>query len=291
MPPAATLTEDGKILLPTGVGDGRSYSPSSLLRFLAGYNKLYDFTKGNGWVAVRYAPNGMTLSQLRDMSGMVPAAGPVCAPRLHRSRKDASSDDEKNSNLKRRRRRRLLHHANEGSFDNKQDLGANSDSSDADVDDSDDDGDGDGDGDEDDDGDGDGGDDNDDGGSSDDEEDEVEQAHCYGNSTWNGSSDAENTDQNTLQPRQKRKLESLGQMLPSKRSPGPNVPGSHCRSGQHGAPLGLEAGTLFRSRTKLSASGIHVPTGGDDHVVPIARRNALLQALRALLHLCAALFS
>ena len=62
--PAATLTPAGEIRLPAGVGDGRSYTPTSLLQFLAKHNRLYNFNKGNGWAAVRF--RGETLKQLRD---------------------------------------------------------------------------------------------------------------------------------------------------------------------------------------------------------------------------------
>ena len=64
LPPSADLLPDGTIQLPDGVGEpGVAYTPSSLLAFLAKHNRLFGFTKGNGWQAVSY--NGKRLQELR----------------------------------------------------------------------------------------------------------------------------------------------------------------------------------------------------------------------------------
>ena len=64
LPPAADLDEDGSIRLPEGVGEaGATYSPSGLLSLLAKHNRLFGFTKGNGWQAVSYG--GRRLAELR----------------------------------------------------------------------------------------------------------------------------------------------------------------------------------------------------------------------------------
>ena len=70
LPPSADLLPDGTIQLPHGVGEpGVAYTPSSLLAFLAKHNRLFGFTKGNGWQAVSY--NGKRLQELRGGGGRV----------------------------------------------------------------------------------------------------------------------------------------------------------------------------------------------------------------------------
>ena len=55
LPPAADLSAEGAIRLPDGVGEaGATYTPTELLLCLAKHNRLFGFTKGNGWQAVSY---------------------------------------------------------------------------------------------------------------------------------------------------------------------------------------------------------------------------------------------
>ena len=64
LPPSADLLPDGTIKLPAGVGEpGATYTPSALLNFLARHNRLFGFTKGNGWQAVTY--QGRRLAEWR----------------------------------------------------------------------------------------------------------------------------------------------------------------------------------------------------------------------------------
>ena len=43
---------------------GARYTPSSLLVFLARHNRLFGFSKGNGWQGVSYG--GKRLAELRE---------------------------------------------------------------------------------------------------------------------------------------------------------------------------------------------------------------------------------
>ena len=64
LPPAANLSPTGDITLPDGVGPkDATYTPTALLVFLAKHNRLFGFTKGNGWAAVSYG--GKKLTELR----------------------------------------------------------------------------------------------------------------------------------------------------------------------------------------------------------------------------------
>ena len=69
LPPAANLGPRGEITLPAGVGEpGATYTPTGLLAFAAQHNRLFGFTKGNGWAAVSYGGR-----RLLDLRGGVPA--------------------------------------------------------------------------------------------------------------------------------------------------------------------------------------------------------------------------
>jgi hypothetical protein len=75
LPPAANLSSMGEITLPDGVGDpGATYTPTALLTFLAKHNRLFGFTKGNGWAAVSYGGRKLT-----DLRGGAPPRGLAAA--------------------------------------------------------------------------------------------------------------------------------------------------------------------------------------------------------------------
>ena len=68
LPPAANLGARGEITLPDGVGlPGATYTPTGLLTFLANHNRLFGFTKGNGWAAVSFGGR-----RLQDLRGGAP---------------------------------------------------------------------------------------------------------------------------------------------------------------------------------------------------------------------------
>ena len=65
LPPAANLSASGEITLPDGIGPPEAtYTPTALLVFLAKHNRLFGFTKGNGWAAVSHL--GRKLLDLRS---------------------------------------------------------------------------------------------------------------------------------------------------------------------------------------------------------------------------------
>ena len=70
LPPSADLMPDGTIKLTLGdhdADDATTYTPTTLLTALAKRNRLFGFTKGNGWQAVTYA--GRRLAEWRADGG------------------------------------------------------------------------------------------------------------------------------------------------------------------------------------------------------------------------------